>query len=199
MKTRSEKSSQVSALGRRSGGAEDDAASALKAKPPRAGDAELQPGGGRARTAVEQERHRPGARIGTIQLIGGIGDIGLRLALVVEQPDRTRRGREIERAPRQRQRLSGGRIRRQPMLLGDDRRSRRSGGAASGFLAGWRRCGLRLRSILGARAGQHRERQKHNRDPSMARRGESDGHIRSLPASAINAGAAIPRDNNDIA
>jgi hypothetical protein len=49
---------------------------------------------------------------------------------------------------------------------------------------------LRLRRILGACAGQHRERQKYNRDPRMARRGESDAHIVLSLLPAINPGAA---------
>ena len=43
-----------------------------------------------ARAAVEQKRHRPACAIGAVELVGGIGDIGLRLALVVEQLDRAR-------------------------------------------------------------------------------------------------------------
>src|ERR1700684_981028 len=66
---------------------------------------------------VEQEGHRTGGRIGAVELIGGVGDIGLRLALVVEQADRTGGRREGERASRERQRLFGGGIRRQAMLL----------------------------------------------------------------------------------
>ena len=63
---------------------------------------------GRCRIASKR-RLRPGpplkknvtgrlARIGAVQLIGGIGDIGLRLALVVEQPDRSRGRCEGQRA-----------------------------------------------------------------------------------------------------
>ena len=122
MKTRSVKSSQVSALGneiRRRGGRHRVG---VDGEPPRTGGAELQPGRGRARPAVEQEGHRPGARVGAIELVGGVGDIGLRLALVVEQADRTGGGGEVERAPGKRERVSGGGIRRQAMLLGGSRR-----------------------------------------------------------------------------
>ena len=121
MKTRSVKSSQVSALGSRSGDAEDVTASALIGEPPRAGGAELQPRRGRARPAVEQEGHRPGARVGAIELIGGVGDIGLRFALVVEQTDRAGGGGEVERPSGKRERVPGGRIRRQAVLFGGRR------------------------------------------------------------------------------
>jgi len=56
----------------------------------------------------------------------------LRLALVVEQTDRTGGGRKSQRAPRKREGLLGGGIRRQTMLLGIGRRSR-AGGAAAGL------------------------------------------------------------------
>ena len=95
MKTRSVKSSQVSALGLRSGEADEMARLAFDRQPPGSGAAELQIGGGCARPAIEEERHRPGARVGAIELIGGVGDIGLRLALVVEQAERA--GRRGER------------------------------------------------------------------------------------------------------
>ena len=92
---------------------------------------------GRARATVEQKRHRPAGAIGAVELVGGVGDIGLRLALVVEQPDRACGGGEVERAAGQRQRLPGGGIRRQAMLFGH----RRRGGAPAcpTLLARWRR------------------------------------------------------------
>jgi len=43
---------------------------------------------GRTRAAIEDEGHRPVTPVRAVKLVGGIGDIGLRLALVVEQADR---------------------------------------------------------------------------------------------------------------
>ena len=91
-------------------------------QPPGSGRAELQKGGGSPRPAIEKESDRPRRRIGAVQPIGRVGDIGLRLALVVEQADRARGRREGERAPGENQRLLGRGIRRQTMQLGSDRR-----------------------------------------------------------------------------
>ena len=161
---------------------------AVDGKPPGSGGAELQIGGGRARPAIEEEGHGPGRRVGAIQLIGGVGDIGLRLALVVEQADRTGGGRESQRAPGKRQGLLGGGIRRQTMLLGRGRRSRAGGAPACSarLLTRRRRRGLRLvrRSrILGARAGDQGERKQRDGEADMTRRGEMVGHVCSSPAS----------------
>ena len=122
-------------------------------EPPRSGRAELQPGRGRARPAIEQEGHRPGARVGAVELVGGVGDIGLRLALVVEQRNRAGGGGEVERPPGKRERVSGGRIRRQPVLLGGRRIRSVAARAGGARLLPRRRCRLmllRLRRILGA-------------------------------------------------
>jgi len=157
-------------------------------EPPRAGRAELQPGGGRARPAIEQKGHRPGTWVGAVELVGREGDIGLRLALVVEQRNRAGGGGEVERPAGKRQRMPGGRIRRQPALLGDERIRRvaaHAGGA--GLLSRWRCCGwlLRGRRILGARAHHHRQYGKHQRQAQLARRDEANGHVRCSPAPAI--------------
>ena len=87
-------------------------------EPPRAIVAKLQPGGGRTRTAVEDERHRARDTIGAIQLIGRVGNIGLRLALIVEQADRACGRSEGKVAAGKIEALLGRRIRRQLVLLG---------------------------------------------------------------------------------
>src|ERR1019366_2637970 len=116
-----------------------------------------------------------------------VGDIGLRLALVIELADRTCGGREGQRAPGKSQRLFRRGIRRQAMLLGDNRRIHRIAARAgcSGLLTRWRSGGLlsRLRRILGTRAGHHAERDKREGEARMARGGETDGHLCSSPAS----------------
>ena len=186
MKTRSVKSSQVSALGSRSGEAEDDAAVGVDRQPPRAGVAELQPGRGRAGSAVEQEGHRPGARVGAIELVGGVGDVGLRLALVVEQPDRAGGGGEVQRAARE-----------APACAWWSNPA--AGDAARRPMAGWlaaaapapallarrrRRCsGLLLRrrfGVFGTSAEGESDSEERDQHAQAARSGKTDSHVHYL-------------------
>src|ERR1700687_3854119 len=92
MKTRSVKSSQVSGLGLERGPREGTGSISRYSQRPRSGIAQLQVGGSGARPAIEKQSHRPGAGIGAIELIGGKGDIGLRLAPGRGTGGRTRRG-----------------------------------------------------------------------------------------------------------
>ena len=108
-------------------------------QPPRSGITELQPCRRRTGTAVEEERDRTLRTIAAVDLIRGVDDVGLRLALVVEQPDRSRNRGEVERTAGQCQRVFGGGIRRQPMLLGGRGRRTRVSALASASLARWQR------------------------------------------------------------
>ena len=85
--------------------------------------------------------------------------------------------REGERAPRQRQRLLGRGIRRQSVLLGGRRGSRRA--AAPRFLARGRLRGMFLgrRRILGARCRQHGECQQSCGCSRTARLSKTNGHV----------------------
>ena len=103
-----------------------------------AGIAELQPGRRGTRAAIEQKRHRPVGPIDTIELIGGVGNIGLRLALVVEHADRPCSSAEIERPARERQRLRRGGIRWQAVLFGGRGLGCSSATPCSALLVRWR-------------------------------------------------------------
>src|SRR5271166_1972655 len=59
-----------------------------EAEPPRTHGAEIEPGGGGARTAVDHQRNRTFGWIGAVQNKGDVSDVGLRLpALRVAQTD----------------------------------------------------------------------------------------------------------------
>jgi hypothetical protein len=92
----------------------------MERQPPRPDCAELKPRRGRTGAAVEQERDRARGAIGTVELVRSVGDVGQRLALVVEYADRAGGGTKIERAAGQIERMLRGRIRREAMWL--DRR-----------------------------------------------------------------------------
>src|SRR5262249_36308142 len=146
-------------------------------KPPRPIVAELLPGRGGARAAIEDEGDRTAGAIGAVELIGGVGNIGLRFALFVEQADRAGGRGESKRAARKIEGLPGRRIWRELVLLGG-RRRRRSAAAArrrATLLSRRRGCGRALRRRV-VRASAHESRAEHDQDADGAGDWRSDGH-----------------------
>ena len=164
---------------------------AIERQPPRPGRAELKPCRGRAGPAVEQERHGARRAVGAVELVGRIGDVGQRLALVVEHADRAGGRREIERAAGQIERLLRGRIRRQTVRLGaaaigDALRA----AAAPALLSGRRRrLGARLRRIVRARKARERESRHRQHQGRAAERRQTRDHDRS-PCPAVESRCA---------
>src|SRR5262249_30386867 len=74
-----------------------------------------------AGSTVEEEGHGPRCRVTAVELVGRIGDVGLGLALLVEQANGARRRREIERTVGQGDGLFRCGVRRQTVLLADRR------------------------------------------------------------------------------
>ena len=118
--------------------------------------AELQPGGRRARSAIEDESDGARRAIRPVQLVGGVGDVGLRFPLVVEQADRAGRCGKGERPAGQIEGLLGRRVGRQTVLIGA--RRRRSGAAVS---CGCRPSGPRASSPTAAVARAAHPRRGH--------------------------------------
>ena len=136
----------------------------LHRQAPGAERAQLQPGRARAGTAVDREGHRPAGRVGAVELVGDVGDLGLRRAVVVLEADRPGGRREREGAAFEAQRVLGGRIRGEPGLF----RRRRLG------FSGRRRRGPggRVLRLPEARRQGGEKSEDHRREERASRHGD---------------------------